>query len=77
MASYVLFLPILGPAFGLTSAIEGIQLQSKKMNRHLEGVDYTIVVTGSNKADRSTFLHTYTTSDVRFTNVNANNCTID
>lgn len=64
VASYVLFLPILGPAFGLTSAIEGISLQSKKLNRHLDGVDYTIIVTGSTNSDRSLLLRTYSGSDV-------------
>ena len=59
MASYVLFLPILGPAFGLTSAIEEFQVQSKKMNRRLNGVDYTIVVTGTTQTEIDSMLSTY------------------
>ena len=64
MAGYVLFLPILGPTFGLTSAIEGIQVQSKKMGRRIDGVDYTIIVTGSTAQDRKLFLKSYTESEV-------------
>src|SRR3990167_6070636 len=61
----MLFLPILGPAFGLTSAIEGLTLQGKKMNRHFDGVDFTIIIAGGNKPDRTTLLQTYCACPVR------------
>ena len=56
---YIAFLPILGPAFAIPSAVEGIQVQRKKMNRRIDGVDYKIIISGSTANDRKRLLHTF------------------